>query len=595
MALMRRTYSTADNVTVYLHGVRERDADALMAGSELISSVEKPEWDRIFTEAENYKHRHLGGSSRVAATFAQLHVHFMSLQKLLAPLCLPHHRDHFWTAFNRLKRHVWFQRAWVIQEFALARQVRFVLGRRSLTEEPFRLGLERAADCHPFVRETLTIYGSLFTYCWTRVKISLPAWIFVAFILSGFRTLSSFEHDRSAVRQNALRVDLFWTRRVVQLRANDSASWTVHLPKRSFANPLAAGNLFLRFRYWDCSDPRDRLYSLLGIADDQDTTPLYIIYEESMRTVCCRLARYLVENGLGGKVLYLADPSSNDIPSRANILLNLSFNDGFLQARATALGHNDWALFRANGSATTFPFSFLSNGTHLRTRGVLLGSVLTQTAALLAEAAGSVPRILVDMAVWFVETARWLRQETPPDQRAIFRQGYFRAMFCDLMLDSSLKYIRIGDSPEGKALLQSVEATISILEDADGESRYRRLRAIPAFGRSFGRTSRLASGLLQPILSGRRIGVAAHALGELPLHLNMVKSKATVGSPSEPYGWVCQLPGATELGGEVAIINGCEIPFVLRRNLQTGTFRIVGACYVSRMMDGDKNELRRWP
>lgn len=75
----------------------------------------------------------------------------------------------------------------------------------------------------------------------------------------------------------------------------------------------------------------------------------------------------------------------------------------------------------------------------------------------------------------------------------------------------------------------------------------------------------------------------------------MIKSMPTVGSPSAPEAWPCQLPSATDLSDEVAIINGCEIPFVLRRNLQTGTFRIVGVCYLDRMMDGDEEELWRWP
>lgn len=50
------------------------------------------------------------------------------------------------------------------------------------------------------------------------------------------------------------------------------------------------------------------------------------------------------------------------------------------------------------------------------------------------------------------------------------------------------------------------------------------------------------------------------------------------------------LPAEAEVGDEVVILPGVEIPFVVRR-VEGRRFEMIGDAYVSRLMDGEMVEL----
>jgi len=69
---------------------------------------------------------------------------------------------------------------------------------------------------------------------------------------------------------------------------------------------------------------------------------------------------------------------------------------------------------------------------------------------------------------------------------------------------------------------------------------------------------------------------------------------STSKKPEEFLGYLYLLPDAVEIGDRLVIINGCPIPFVLRRDASSDSYCIVGCCYIDEMMDGQAIE-KGWP
>lgn len=56
-------------------------------------------------------------------------------------------------------------------------------------------------------------------------------------------------------------------------------------------------------------------------------------------------------------------------------------------------------------------------------------------------------------------------------------------------------------------------------------------------------------------------------------------------------GYMCQVPEGSQIGDKIVIIQGCEVPYILRPS-HTDTYSVIGCCYVRGVMYGeawDKN------
>jgi hypothetical protein len=62
-----------------------------------------------------------------------------------------------------------------------------------------------------------------------------------------------------------------------------------------------------------------------------------------------------------------------------------------------------------------------------------------------------------------------------------------------------------------------------------------------------------------------------------------------------PMGYIGLLPLATKIGDEVAILHGCDSPFVIRRSKPDTFYKLIGECYVHGMMEGELFEDIRFP
>ena len=169
-----------------------------------------------------------------------------------------------------------------------------------MSEELFWRAIKRTLNYRDIDHGHSWLYSSRIRYYWHLVSnLVYSCWVGIKVLLPGANAVPPGA-ERSWMDTNAIQLNLFATRRYAQRRVKDNVSWTKFFEGHSTPSPLAMSYLFQKYCHYRCSDPRDRLYGLLGLADDGSAADLYVDYRESTRTVSVRLSKYLVGHGLGG-------------------------------------------------------------------------------------------------------------------------------------------------------------------------------------------------------------------------------------------------------------------------------------------------------
>ena len=197
------------------------------------------------------------------------------LQNMKAPdvallaSCLPHPQHAAWEAMQSLFSSPWFGRMWIIQEVVLSSDLVVMIG-------GYRFNWE-------LVTRTMHTY--------TRFDFKL-------FKL----TLSQNE----TVRQNFIR----YMRSVLRLS-----------PHRNDSQYRSLIKLLCSFRECHSSDPRDKVYALFGLANDQGLHQMVPVdYAKSVEAVYLECAEFLVRNGDGMEML----DQAGILPSRDDTSVGLS-------------------------------------------------------------------------------------------------------------------------------------------------------------------------------------------------------------------------------------------------------------------------------
>ena len=238
-----------------------------------------------------------------------------------------------------------------------------------------------------------------------------------------------------------------------------------------------------------------------------------------------------------------------------------------------------WGLYQAAGE-TEFTCTFSTDVENcLIVKGIMVGKVYSQTMPF------SLPKrrwelgqqvlgmFMVSMALWGLEASAWMGGIAKITNLALpeLRSKCFRTLLADLQTGEDGTPRRTGNDSGSALYYDSIEWFFPVWTN-----RTDLLKSLVSWQR-FEQGNRMKAVVqdLMHIMSNRRLGFI---LGER-------------------FGYFSQLPAATDIGDRVAILNGCPIPFVLRHDTTSSTFRLIGCAYVSGMMDGQafKNEEEHRP
>lgn len=203
------------------------------------------------------------------------------------------------TAFLDLLHHPWFDRVWVVQEVVVARSIIMLYGNYQMLWDYFMLIMDTPFD--PDTAEVVPIFHHSGE---DGVNHPLPLGLTQAAFMTGYRD----KFKRGQVYQ------LYYTLRI-----------------------------FLAFK---ATDPRDKIFALLGLTDSASDLNHIVDYTKSMSSILLEVADDILEKEHLLEVFHLAgigwDRAEADPPSwvvdwgtsRHPVFLSYSFHDDHLQYRA---------------------------------------------------------------------------------------------------------------------------------------------------------------------------------------------------------------------------------------------------------------------
>ena len=263
VSIMKHIYSQALRTFVYLGEPCLFDKEALTLMISLTHTMQLLEKFSL-TELQNMKFLDIAASrARDAAIgFKQFqHASFPAARTGtidLLPHGLPDPQHPAWEAMQSLFSSPWFRRMWIIQEVVLSSDVAVMVGEYKfdweLVTKSMRAYTALALGMLPFPKP--------------HDAIVMPNFIPSVMSLSGLAIASRNSQDRRLIK------------------------------------------LLRPFRYCHSSDPRDKVYALLGLANDQGVHQMVPIdYAKSVEVVYLDCAKFLIQNGDGMEMLLEAGGS----------------------------------------------------------------------------------------------------------------------------------------------------------------------------------------------------------------------------------------------------------------------------------------------
>ena len=316
------------------------------------------------------------------------------------------------------------------------------------------------------------------------------------------------------------------------------------------------------------TDPRDKMFALLGISKEADEIDLRPDYAEHLNNTYRRFARYFIERGQGSQVIFNAgyDETHEDLPTWI--------------PRWASPGHEvfgalltvDQSLtqaYNAHGQ-TQVSMHFGADETILKAKALLFDTVkgigIVEVANKEPWEAAAACVEEVDQ-IWQVLGERYPTGET----RDIVKCG-------TLLMNRQVAC----DEPAPKAYLVWYEAFKCVYAMCTAEPDS------PA-------PSKASHGDVKDLLTalGRPFG---------EVHIDFVTSMGiefgtTVLSRSQGLhrattskGFLCQVLPQVQVGDVIAVFHGCEVPYILRPR-EWNQSQLIGGCYVHGIMYGEALEM----
>lgn len=447
--------------------------------------------------------------------------------RILDALQFPAAQSAFWKSFQRFICRPWFTRVWIIQEFALACSPQFMIGRQFRDAEFLPNAVARAAQHLGILYIQDSFYGSRPN----RNTAIADAYFYV------------LEKHQAVFRIHSARTRLGYQRSLCELLDGTTL-------------------------YFEATDPRDRVYALLGLSDDENIKQdLYVDYKEAENDFAIRVSLYLSRRQFGIYPLYHC---VGDVEGYVSWAMNLTNTREGLANLIGPSGYTKRDMYSACG-----PARFVRKMSELRVHGLTVRGWILDTITLCMErsmphdAQLKTPRDLEKHAVWQGLALDWMLSVSPtqPQPEDEFVKTCWRTVIVDLV------------------------------EPSGGEGHgYRRLRDWSSSDRCINTVDRIMRVAYKKwkgdLPESYTLDLTGTELNDLRIYAESFSN--TLGRKlalSKEMRTPCVVPYDACEGDNIVIIQGCQIPFVLRRrNDGDGKgeyFRIVGCAYVHGIMDGE--------
>lgn len=441
----------------------------------------------------------------------------------LAQHGLPEFCSSQWQRLITMLHHPWFSRAWVFQEVLVAR------------------------ECH-FVYDGLEIDSELLFSALDIVKyFDVPQ----HFILSSDQDLRFVDNS---------------IRRCWSIRKLKAPHGTLEGP------PWIRCPLIHHLRAdlnSKATDPRDKVFAMLGVSDDFEEPYLQPDYHKSAVEICVRVAEIMIGRGHGPLVINSTAATGPEpgVPS----WVPLWHSGRFVQIlpKVAFPGEKNYETFQATGPTEPF-FQHAMSERILTVRGIILDSIHTfgthELLSMMADDDGNRDDRINAILVYLAEIADMLQAATQscPD-REPSSETVSRVAVCDR------RHLLNEKAPE--EYQSGVRELVRISGRAQLAPRdYDSLCNTLKISRQSRKSPRPPNDAMTAKWASE---VGSAALEAMKIAVRFLTRQGYLGQ--------C-LPRA-QIGDAVALIAGCEIPYLLRP-LGNGQHSLVGDCYVHGIMYG---------
>lgn len=457
---------------------------------------------------------------------------FEQLFRRLKGVDVPTKLSNLWAALPRFCNRPWFTRVWIIQEFALAQKVEFMLGKQIRDEY--------------FLRDSLVRAG-----------------LHLSWLYAHNRTYPSAEGILPQLEESLFEVaaPLQAMQHLVELRYRENNA-------RTFCEQLSSSTALFH-----ATDTRDKAYALLGLSSDEGIKENFAVnYNETLPNLAIRVSMYLRRSGLGVYPLYRCVGDKSGYVSWALNLEDTARDElDQLSQLMHWSGHTRPRVFQACVNAGTFvsKFSDLIAPGGLTVRGVLADTIdCTMEDGLLPAGKLKSPAHLREQNFWLDAAYEWMvhAYASHCSSERISEDDFVKQCWRTVIAD-----LVTGTGQEGRGITRLRDWTHAD-RCIDAWTACHRLNYRKQHGdlsESF--WTQLSHDELSDIrVYGESI---KFALGR-----RLALTRDRRGS--------CLIPQDARVGDLVAVIQGCEIPFILRQST-TDAFRIVGCAYIHGLMDGE--------
>ncbi|KIV92276.1 hypothetical protein PV10_06731 [Exophiala mesophila] len=509
--MMDQIFASAQEVIVDL-GPIDADQHAILQGLDRYQAIPEDRWSLCI------------GNSSVAESL-----------KMLQKENVPGFAADFWPGCAKFMQRPWFTRVWIIQEFALAKSVRVMIGEEFRDGKFLEDGLMRAA------------YHLQWLYIYSRHYPSNSSWL-----SDLWAPLWDITSILDALRQ------------ILILRSRNR-------DLNKFCNLISVSSVLFK-----ATDPRDKAYALLGMASDHQIKDNFPVdYNESEAALMLRASRYLIRQEFGVFPLYHC---VGDKPGFSSWALNLTdTSQDSLSLLIVSTGNTSSpGLYDASGTrGFSTSFSQLRDGGLFVRNCAFLDTVDQAMASSLPTLTGlSVINSPAAQAPWLDEAYDWMQSmDILLTMEGLCGQDFYeqgwRALIADLGAlqgkdDQGLSRFSVWTSAD-----RCIKVWAHLHKEALSQKRQVSNQASPPE-------------LPGEVLSKDDVSLV-HVYGEslryaFGRRLGLTKKKRLL----------CLIPSEAKIGDHIVIIRGCCIPFVLREYVdgKGHYFRIVGCVYVHNMMDG---------
>jgi hypothetical protein len=270
----------------------------------------------------------------------------------LAHLGLPGFPDPMWSSvLNKFFSRAWYQRIWCVQEAVLARNVTVLFGNHTTT-----------AEILTFVALLYAVSSE------TEARVHHQAtW-----------DVSSYNPPR----MGSLSLLTTMGRRVQRLQE------LAQIPDGSAPPTLSLCELMKFTMLQECTDRRDRIYALYGMADPDLAQMLPVSYTESIQDLETRLSAYLIDAGNAvWALVHSGGIRDSPSPSWTIDLETLGINALVNSACEKTDAHGQNSIYSAGGSdtATIHITDRATSAQHLCIPGIFVGSVASISPFIIPE------------------------------------------------------------------------------------------------------------------------------------------------------------------------------------------------------------------